>query len=330
MIEQELGNLLPFERPFASILTMVEVDPADPAFADPTKFIGPVYEREEAERLAAEKGWADQAGRRQVAPRRRVARARSASSRSGPSGGCSSTARSSSAPAAAGIPTMYLPGTRTLVGAEVVIDKDRASALLAEQLEADLFVMATDVDAVYTRLRHAAAGGDRPHDAGRARGAASCRRGPWAPRWRPRSRSCAETGKRGRDRDAGRSCGGVVAGEQGTQIEPDAELSHGQPTPDDARSRPRRPSRRPARAAVARASRCWRSAILVVLISTTVLLFGTDATGGPLQVALMTSAVLAGLLSLRLGNRVADQRRGRRRRLVRHGARSSSCSRWAR
>jgi carbamate kinase len=44
---------------------------------------------------------------------------------------------------------MYEPGTRTLVGAEVVIDKDRASALLAEQLEADLFVMATDVDAIY-------------------------------------------------------------------------------------------------------------------------------------------------------------------------------------
>src|SRR3954452_18027423 len=39
MIEQELGNILPFERPFASILTMVEVDPEDPAFSDPTKFI---------------------------------------------------------------------------------------------------------------------------------------------------------------------------------------------------------------------------------------------------------------------------------------------------
>ncbi len=58
MIEQELGNLLPFDRPFASILTMVEVDPDDPAFADPTKFIGPVYEKAEAESLAAEKGWA--------------------------------------------------------------------------------------------------------------------------------------------------------------------------------------------------------------------------------------------------------------------------------
>src|SRR3954462_13190180 len=58
MIEQELGNVLPFERPFATVLTMIEVDPADPAFADPTKFIGPVYEKAEAEKLAAEKGWA--------------------------------------------------------------------------------------------------------------------------------------------------------------------------------------------------------------------------------------------------------------------------------
>ena len=42
IIEQELGNLLPFERPFATLLTMIEVDPHDPAFQNPTKFIGPV------------------------------------------------------------------------------------------------------------------------------------------------------------------------------------------------------------------------------------------------------------------------------------------------
>jgi carbamate kinase len=47
-----------------------------------------------------------------------------------------------------GIPTMYGPN-RTLRGAECVVDKDRASALLARELEADLFVMATDADAVY-------------------------------------------------------------------------------------------------------------------------------------------------------------------------------------
>jgi carbamate kinase len=147
-IEQELGNILPFERPFASILTMVEVDPADPAFADPTKFIGPVYERAEAERLAAEKGWAikpdgDRWRRVVASPEpKRIFEIRPI--RWLLEQGCVVICTGGG-----GIPTMYLPGTRTLVGAEVVIDKDRASALLAEQLEADLFVMATDVDAIY-------------------------------------------------------------------------------------------------------------------------------------------------------------------------------------
>ena len=57
MIEQELGNLMPFERPFATLLTMIEVDAKDPAFKNPTKFIGPVYAKDEADRLAAEKQW---------------------------------------------------------------------------------------------------------------------------------------------------------------------------------------------------------------------------------------------------------------------------------
>ena len=57
MIEQELGNLLPFEVPFATVLTMVEVDREDPGFRNPTKFIGPVYAETEALKLKAEKGW---------------------------------------------------------------------------------------------------------------------------------------------------------------------------------------------------------------------------------------------------------------------------------
>src|SRR5574338_796388 len=57
MIEQELGNLLPFEVPFATILTMVEVDLNDPAFQNPTKVVGPVYDQTEADRLKMEKGW---------------------------------------------------------------------------------------------------------------------------------------------------------------------------------------------------------------------------------------------------------------------------------
>jgi carbamate kinase len=148
MIEQELGNLLPFEKPFATLLTMVEVEPDDPAFADPNKFIGPVYEQAEAERLAAEKGWAIKADgdkwRRVVASPmpKRIFEIRPITwlLQQGAVVICTG---------GGGIPTMYEPGTRTLVGAEVVVDKDRASALLARELDADLFVMATDVDGVY-------------------------------------------------------------------------------------------------------------------------------------------------------------------------------------
>ena len=57
MIEQELGNLLPFEVPFATLLTMIEVDPDDPGFKNPTKFVGPVYDKPTADRIAKEKRW---------------------------------------------------------------------------------------------------------------------------------------------------------------------------------------------------------------------------------------------------------------------------------
>ena len=71
MIEQELGNLLPVERPLATILTMVEVDGDDPAFQNPTKPIGPVYTEDEARALATDRGWAvapDGGGWRRVVP----------------------------------------------------------------------------------------------------------------------------------------------------------------------------------------------------------------------------------------------------------------------
>ena len=57
MIEQELGNLLPFKVPFATLLTMVEVDGNDPGFKNPTKFVGPVYDKAQADDIAREKGW---------------------------------------------------------------------------------------------------------------------------------------------------------------------------------------------------------------------------------------------------------------------------------
>ena len=57
LIMQELGNLLPPEKPLSTLLTMIEVDPGDPAFGNPTKPIGPIYTADEAAKLAGEKGW---------------------------------------------------------------------------------------------------------------------------------------------------------------------------------------------------------------------------------------------------------------------------------
>ncbi len=149
MIEQELGNLLPFETPLATILSMVEVDEADPAFRNPTKFVGPVYDKAEADQLAAEKGWTfKQDGNkwRRVVPSpqpKRIFEQR-------PIQWLLDKGAIVICAGGGGIPTMYdSTKERYLVGVEAVIDKDRASALLACQLNADLFVMATDVKGVY-------------------------------------------------------------------------------------------------------------------------------------------------------------------------------------
>ncbi|OWV91303.1 carbamate kinase [Rhizobium sp. N122] len=150
MLEQELGNLLPFEQPLATLLTMVEVDAADPGFQNPTKFVGPVYEQAEAERIRTEKGWvfkqdgekwrrvvASPAPKRifEIRPVRWLLEQRTIVICAG--GG--------------GIPTMYEKGSdRKLIGVEAVIDKDLCSELLARELYADLLIMATDAEAVCT------------------------------------------------------------------------------------------------------------------------------------------------------------------------------------
>jgi carbamate kinase len=152
VLEQELRNVLPGSEEFATIMTMVEVDPDDPAFADPTKFVGPVYTEGQAQSLAAEKGWPfrrDGDSWRRVVPSPRpkhifqIDPIRVLLDRDVVvicAGG-------------GGVPTMttrHGDGLPTLSGVEAVIDKDLASELLAREVEADLFVMATDVDGVYT------------------------------------------------------------------------------------------------------------------------------------------------------------------------------------
>ena len=149
MIEQEMGNLLPFEVPFATLLTMVEVDGGDPAFQDPTKFVGPVYDKPEADRIKAEKGWVfkqDGAKWRRVVPSplpKRIFEIR-------PIRWLLERGTIVICAGGGGIPTMYKPGAeRTLIGVEAVIDKDLCSELLARDLDADLLIMATDAAAVF-------------------------------------------------------------------------------------------------------------------------------------------------------------------------------------
>jgi len=149
LIEQELGNLLPPEVPFATLLTMIEVDTEDPAFRDPTKFVGPIYSDADAGALAADKGWMfkrDGEHLRRVVPSpapKRVFEIR-------PIQWLLERGVVVICAGGGGIPTAWVPGQeRTLGGIEAVIDKDLASALLACDLEADLFVMATDVDGLY-------------------------------------------------------------------------------------------------------------------------------------------------------------------------------------
>ena len=148
MIEQELGNIIPFDDHIVTILTQILVDPADPAFQNPTKPVGPIYGKVQAEKLRKEKGWSmapDGAYFRRVVPsplpqriieikaiRMLVDRGVVVICAGG-----------------GGIPVAY-DKDRKLYGMEAVIDKDLASGLLARGLDADMFVMLTDVPNVYT------------------------------------------------------------------------------------------------------------------------------------------------------------------------------------
>ena len=149
LFEQELSNMLPPEVPVTAILNMVEVDPLDPAFRKPTRFIGPTYSKDEADRLALRKGWAfrrdGEAWRRvvpspkpghifEIRPIKRLLENKTVVICLG--GG--------------GILAMYDHShERALVGVDAIIEKDSADALLARQLDADFLLFATDVDGVY-------------------------------------------------------------------------------------------------------------------------------------------------------------------------------------
>ncbi|MDQ0391082.1 carbamate kinase [Labrys monachus] len=170
MIEQELDNVLPADALVATLLTQTRVSADDEAFAHPTKPIGPVYDEATAKKLAEDRGWsvaADGKGWRRVVPSPQpveILEARVIAMLS---------ARQVTVICAGGggIPVIRAPDG-SFRGAEAVIDKDMTSALLARQLDADMLVMLTDVDAVYLdwggrsprRIRNAAPSALSPSD----------------------------------------------------------------------------------------------------------------------------------------------------------------------
>lgn len=147
VIEQELGNIIPFEDHIVTVLTQIVVDPADPAFQKPAKPVGPVYDKQEAENLQKEKGWSmapDGEHFRKVVPSPLPRRIIEISAiRTLVDNGyvviCAG---------GGGIPVAY-DKNRKLYGVEAVIDKDLASGLLAKDLDAEMFVMLTDVSNVF-------------------------------------------------------------------------------------------------------------------------------------------------------------------------------------
>ena len=152
LIQHELGNELPLEKRLASLLTLIEVDPRDPAFEDATKPIGPIYDKDESERLGKAKGWAfkpDGDSFRRVVPSPQPRRIFGIE----PVQWLLEHDCVVICAGGGGIPVMYTddpaPAGRQLVGIEAVIDKDLASALLAKDIRADALAIVTDVDAVY-------------------------------------------------------------------------------------------------------------------------------------------------------------------------------------
>jgi carbamate kinase len=136
-------------RDIATLLTQVEVDPADPAFTAPTKPIGQVYDDAEAQRLAAEMNWPmvrEGDGWRRAVPSPVPRRIREIATiklllQAGVIVICAG---------GGGIP-VAVGDAGEISGVEAVVDKDLAAALLAQAVDADFLLLLTDVPAVWTR-----------------------------------------------------------------------------------------------------------------------------------------------------------------------------------
>lgn len=153
MIERMLRNILHkngISREVVTLVTMALVEEADPSFQKPTKRVGKTYSKEEAEKIAKEKGWIFQQGNKREGGYRRAVPSPK------PIGIINervieSLARQGSivvASGGGGVP-VYLDAEGRLRPSEAVIDKDLASALLGARIGADEFYILTDVPFVY-------------------------------------------------------------------------------------------------------------------------------------------------------------------------------------
>lgn len=150
MIEQSLQNRLLREglhKEVVTLVTQVLVDKNDPSISNPTKYVGQVYTREEAERFATERGWTvkEDPGRgwRRVVPSPIPLRILN----SNVVRELLDKDRIVICVGGGGVP-IYLEADGTYEGMDAVIDKDRASAVLAREIEADLLLILTAVDRV--------------------------------------------------------------------------------------------------------------------------------------------------------------------------------------
>jgi carbamate kinase len=147
LLGQALRNALPADREVATIVTETLVSGADPAFRAPTKFVGPVYTQDEAEALAADRGYAfAQDGphwRRVVASPEPQSFIQARTIRKMVTDGTLVICAGGG-----GSPVVRDEDTGRLQGVEAVVDKDLTAALLAELLEADMLVLLTDVPCV--------------------------------------------------------------------------------------------------------------------------------------------------------------------------------------
>jgi carbamate kinase len=151
MLERALVNELrrrSIDKEVASLVTQVVVDRDDPAFAEPTKPVGPFYSKFRGEQLAREKGWtmvedAGRGHRKVVASPRPIDVVNNGIIRELVEAG-----RIVIAAGGGGIPVI-INGNGLFEGVEAVIDKDYAASLLAREVQADLFIILTATERVF-------------------------------------------------------------------------------------------------------------------------------------------------------------------------------------